>query len=357
MFRTRVLSVLFAIVLVGCAGQADGPAVAGQAKHNTSASTSAMPTHWVSYTDTAEGAFTMDVPAGWQVEGGMWRFGYFDARWMMTVRSLDGSVIIRLSDATVPPYVLPSPNTGSEGQPYVKPQQFQMMVASYRTAADYAMLYAHKRFKSVCKELQPQGTSSWRPTPNPAMLDTSTATKVTTASLAFRCPSSSGDRLAVVAAQTTQYPVSNGPGYWVAGVVSILTTPRDAKTAYAVAQHMMDSWHKNPQWVAYQNKLTQVGLNQIMANFHQFMQEMQAFDQQRRASMNAQVAGFESRMSAQQAQVSNFGEILTGIEDKTDPLTGESLQIFSGPHSNNYRNGNGVVINSDVSPGPGFHQI
>jgi hypothetical protein len=29
----------------------------------------------VRYTDNAEGAFSMEVPVGWQVESGMYRFG------------------------------------------------------------------------------------------------------------------------------------------------------------------------------------------------------------------------------------------------------------------------------------------
>jgi hypothetical protein len=49
------------------------------------------------YTDSAEGAFSMDVPLGWQVQGGMYRFGHFDVRWMMDVRSLDGKIILRIS--------------------------------------------------------------------------------------------------------------------------------------------------------------------------------------------------------------------------------------------------------------------
>ena len=74
--------------------------------------------NWVNYTDSAEGAFSMDVPVSWQVQGGMYRFGYFDVRWMMDVRSLDGKIILRIDDVNIPPYVLPGPNTGSNGQPY-----------------------------------------------------------------------------------------------------------------------------------------------------------------------------------------------------------------------------------------------
>ncbi len=48
------------------------------------ASKSANPLKWVRYTDPAEGAFSMDIPVGWQIQGGMFRFGYFDVRWRWT---------------------------------------------------------------------------------------------------------------------------------------------------------------------------------------------------------------------------------------------------------------------------------
>jgi hypothetical protein len=108
---------------------------------------------WVRYSDSSEGAFSIDIPVGWQVQGGMYRFGYFDVRWMIDVRSLDGKTIVRLDDVNVPPYVLPGPNTGRDGQPYVKPQQFQMVVARYLEARPYAELYATHRFSEVCRSL------------------------------------------------------------------------------------------------------------------------------------------------------------------------------------------------------------
>src|SRR5215470_6716494 len=59
---------------------------------------------WLRYNDSAEGAFDIDVLLGWQDQGGMYRFGYFDARWMVGGRSLDGKVIILIDDVNVPPY-------------------------------------------------------------------------------------------------------------------------------------------------------------------------------------------------------------------------------------------------------------
>jgi hypothetical protein len=355
MIRLKRLIPILAIVLAACGGQGQNPHAASRPPNQRPAAASAQ--QYVRFTDPAEGAFSMDVPVGWQVQGGMWRFGYFDARWMMTVRSLDGAMIVRISDASIPPYALPGPYTGTQGQPYTRPKQFQMIVSDYRTGADYARLYALHRFKGVCTTLAPQ-PGAWEPQMHGVMGNTEGANRVTQGSVGYACQSPQGLRSAIVYARTIEYPTQTGNGFWVVEpVVSILAVPRDLPAAFAVTQHMLDSWQKNPQWVAYQNRLTQVGLNQIMANYQSFLHEMAAYDQARRSAMDAQVAGFESRMSAQQAQVSDFGETLTGLQDATDPMTGEKLQVWTGPHSNYYRNGLGVTVNSDLSPGPGFHQI
>jgi len=234
---------------------------------------------WVRYTDSAEGAFSMDVPVGWQVQGGMYRFGYFDVRWMMDVRSLDSKIILRIFDVNVPPYTLPGPHTGRDGQPYSRPQQFQMMVSNYQQGQLYAELYAKNRFSSLCKTLRLR-QQNWVPTMPAA-----------------------------------------------------------------------------PQWVQYQNQLTQIGLDQISAGFQQFRRQMQAYHKARTDVMNQQVAKFESRQSLQGQQVSLWGETLTGLQNVSDPLTGTHFQVFTGPKANYYVNGNGVRINSDVSPGPDFHQL
>lgn len=353
MFRTAWFVSLVAVLFAGCVAQT-GPASASAPKSSGNGATTP---HWVHYKDLTEGAFTMDVPAGWQVQGGMWRFGYFDARWMMTVRTLDGAMVIRLDDVSVPPYALPGPSTGQAGQPYVKPQQFQMMVADYQAASNYAQLYAKQRFKSVCKSLAPRPGSAWRPQ-EPSYSGVQNVQKSTNAGVSFICDSSQGQRIATVYARTTQFAASYGTGYWVVDpLISILTTKQDEHASYAIAQHMLLSWKKNPEWVAYQNKLTQMGLDQIQANFQQFLQQTQAQMAAFRSSMNAQVNGFESRMASQATQVNSFDENLVGIQSMTDPMTGESLQVFSGPHSNYYRNGLGQEVNSDISPGPSFHQI
>lgn len=124
-----------------------------------------------------------------------------------------------------------------------------------------------------------------------------------------------------------------------------------------MTQHMMDSWERNPQWVQYQKRLTQIGLAQIQAAFGQFMQQMQQFHQQFTRSMNQQVAGYYARQNAQAQQVSGWCDNINGLTNVSDPKTGAQFQVFSGPKSNYYVNGLGVKVNSNISPGPEFHQM
>ena len=346
---------LQALVFLPCVlaiSSACSSATSASSSSATGQSTSKQPgVSRIHYTDTAEGAFSMDVPAGWQIQGGMYRFGYFDVRWMMDARSLDGKTIIRIDDVNIPAYTLPGPNTGRDGQPYTRPQQFQMMVANFREAHSYADRYMKQRFSKVCTSMSPR-QSTWTPT-MPAEWRLEPGAKATQASLSYDCTTSDGPRVVDLFVQTTQHP----QGLWTADpVISIIATAERMPTAQQTVQHMIDSWHENEQWKDYQARVTQMGLAQIRESFNQFMQQIRAFDQQRQAAMNQQVARFEARQNAQAQQVSSWGYILTGVTNVADPQTGTQFQVFSGPHANYYTNGSGVTINSNISPGPGFHQ-
>ena len=80
------------------------------------------------------------------------------------------------------------------------------------------------------------------------------------------------------------------------------------------------------------------------------------YHQQRTEAMNTQVSQFERRMQQQADQVTSFGNILTGVTNLVDPVTGTHFQDFTGPKSNYYINGAGVRINSNIDPANGSHQ-
>jgi len=283
----------------------------------------------------------------------MYRFGYFDVRWMMDVRSLDSKIIVRIMDVNVPPYTLPGPQTGWEGQEYSRPQQFQMMVSNYRDAQSYAELYAKHRFSRVCNSVK-RRQPDWVPAMLPAWKNDPGTTKATEGTVSYDCDTSDGPRIITVYVRTA---LNTNDSLWFVTPISIISTADRAGLAHSMVQHMINSWEKNPRWVEHQNQVTQMGLDQIRRGFQQFMGQMQAYHEQRTAAMNQQVARFESRQNAQAQQVSRFGEVLTGLQAVSDPMTGRQFQVFNGPKANYYINGKGVQINSNISPGADFHQL
>jgi hypothetical protein len=309
--------------------------------------------HWIRYNDSAEGAFTMDVPLGWQVQGGMYRFGYFDVRWEMGVRSLDGKIIIRINDINVPPYALPGRSTGREGQSYIKPQQYQMVVERFQQPKAYAEVYAKHRFGDICKGMTP-AASAWSPTLPASWSDAKAPSS--SDSVAYSCETTDGPRVATVFTNNALFQ-GQGYGFWVATPISILCVPDRCGQAQSMTQHMIDSWEKNPQWVEHQNQMAQLGLQRIREGFAQFMQQMQQIHQQFTQSMNQQVSSYYAHQNAQAKQVSSWCDTINGETNVTDPQTGTQFKVFTGPKHNYYENGLGVKINSDVSPGPDFHQL
>jgi hypothetical protein len=318
-------------------------------------SPSAAKQTWIKFEDPSEHAFTLEVPQGWEAKGGMYRFGYFDVRWMMDVRSPDGKVILRVDDASIPPYALPGPHTGAAGQPYNKPQQFQMMVEDYRNGQAFAETYAQSRFKSACLSFVTQ-PFSWKPV-MPTVEDIKPTT-VTEGSVSGACNGAAGARIASVYARTNLFREPNGVNFWVADpVLSAVTTSENVGLAQAVAQHMLSTFQKNPKWDEYQKQMTQAGLQSIQRNFQQFMTQMQAYHQARSNAMNQQVAGFEARQNAKQAQFESWDEAFVGLTKAVDPMTGREFQVWSGPNANYYRNGVGDVVNSNTNPGGNYQQL
>ena len=348
MKRSLLVTLCSTLILLSCSSR-PVDAAAGAA---SSPSVATVPTAWVRYYDPSEHSFSIEVPQGWQVQGGMYRFGYFDVRATVDLRSPDGNIILRFDDANVPPYALPGPYKPAEGHPYNKPYQFQMMVEPYREASSFAETYAKSRFKSVCQTMTQQA-SNWRPS-LPSFIGQTHADRTSDAAVDFTCATAAGPKLASVYAHTSLYAKS---AFWQADpVLSAVTTPALMPVAQGVLQHALDSFQIDPQWQAHQQQMTQEGLAMIQRDFQTFLAQTRATMQNFSNSMNQQVAGFEAHQQASAAQSHEWGNILTGITDARDPYTGQQFQVWTGPYSNYYVNGLGEQRNAATSPGPGYHQ-
>jgi hypothetical protein len=294
------------------------------------------------------------------VQGGAYRFGYFDTRPMVDLKSPDGKIYVRFGDKGIPSYFVPNAYHPTEGSVYDMPAQAQLLVARYRTGQEFAKLYAESRFKSVCTQLTLQQTDASAPFPVKELSEDRSVTRSTEGQAAYRCESAKGPMIAFVYART-QLHTGSGFSFWVADALFCALNPADqSPLTRTVLEHGIQTFQTTPQWKQYQAQMDQKGLELArqlaQGRMQALAQQVQQF-RAKMAAMQSQANDFERRMNAQAAQVQGFDDALVGITRTTDPVTGANLQVFTGTKSNYWINGQGTVVNSDTAPGAGFHQL
>jgi hypothetical protein len=349
--RLPVLTALLVACFANVACRSSSPATATQA----TAVTAAAPT-WVSFQDPAEKAFTAEVPKGWAVRGGLFRMGYSDERPMIDLTSPDGQTNIRLGDVAIPAYTLPTPLHPTQGSIDDLGAQAQLVIASYRTGPEFAVLYAHVRFYKTCQN-PTADTSDVNFSIPDYIPDAGTGTQSSTGRIAYTCGSGASQRIAFAAVRTT---LTNA--IWTAPTLgSFIAPPAQLALARAVLLHAAQSFRLSPDWLNYQKQMDAYALQYQQARQQQRMaqlaQQVQQFEAQMQAMRN-QVSAFESQQAAQAAQVQGFDNALVGVTPTIDPLTGQSQNVWTGPQSGYWADGTGDVVNSATAPaGGGWHQL
>jgi hypothetical protein len=283
---------------------------------------------WGKYEDPLEQAFTLEVPKGWTVKGGMFRLGYSDHRMMVDMTSPDGKTNIRLGDLAIPTYFLPN-QFHHEGEVYDLGAQAQGRVARYRSGQEFAKAYGKVRFARVCQNLTPQQTSLPPITKMDPPLGASEASE---GEATYVCGGSQGERTAYVYAQTAR---TNGVLWQASSLASYVAPEGQVALTRSIILHASKSFQLSPAWVQKQNQLDQEALV--------YQRERQ---QARMRALSAQVAQFEARMQAMQNQVNAFergqaqrqsqfqafDNVISGITPTQDPY-GNTVNVFKGNQS------------------------
>ncbi len=318
---------------------------------------SAPDVKWVKFQDPYEHAFTIDVPAGWTVKGGLFRLGYSDYRPMLDLQSPDGNINIRSGDVAIPSYTFPSQYHQKEGEIYDLGAQAQMVVARYHTGQEFAGLYALTHFKTLCQTLTPQDADQSSPVHEPEVANT----KTTTGAIAYRCDSGTSAKVSSRAAYVYARSSVVQEAIWqVTTLVSYLAPPEQVPLVRNILMHASQSFQLDPQWIEHQKQMDADGLKYQVERQRQrraaLTQQVRQFEASMQAMRN-QVSAFARQQNAQARQVESFTNILTGITPTIDPLSGETRNVWTGPKSGYWVNGQGTVVNSNLSPGAGFHPL
>lgn len=228
-----------------------------QAQAQAQAQTQAQaPARWVTFTDPTDQAFSLDVPAGWTVHGGIAHRTGTDLSWFVTAVSPDGAMVLRIGDPQLGLVGLPSgqPKPAPSPAPPANDQAAKRQMARrpaivpdrpYETGADFAASYG----KTVVSQLhlcdKPRLVGP-QEEPNPPGFTGELGRQVTTGDAFLVCI----DRGYVVYVAVTTVLAAPPFDSWDAPRLAVLAAPAAQRAdAMRLLRHMADSWSFAPGWV------------------------------------------------------------------------------------------------------------
>ena len=377
-----LLSGLFAIAPLALpaarAQYVDGSGVwhgASGAQHGPSSSTSAPgPSHaasfrWVRFSDPAEGAFSIDVPEGWRVQGGTIRRSAIEIPMGVQAVSPDGAITVFYGDPNIPIYSVPSRMMAMGG--YGPGRVFDMgngvhtLIMPYMDGETFAAQWGARRVAVACGSPRlmgekPRADSSRAIDYAYARGGVRTSVNAGEASFACNLRGVQGGGYVFAATELVQ---SQGAQIWdVKYVIGCIAPVGRAAEAYAVLARMASSFSLNRQWLASQQ--------QAGAQFDRVVAETNAAVSQRiidngKAAAEASQRMIDSgRRNAQATYDANekfdyFG--VRGTSDFRDPNTGQTYASIDNSHAHVYvsNDSNHTVIatDSEHAPGSGWSEL
>jgi hypothetical protein len=315
----------------GGSGTGGAALVDGASSGRAQAGAAAAGLSWVTVRDTREKAFSIQVPQGWKTYGGLFRFSAIDARMIVDTTSPDGLTNLRIGDSTVPPYRVPGP--------FLPPGPG---VAAFAAGDVFATKYGNARFASMCQGLQRTKGDAMAPKYHPAG---GGMTRTTGGEAFFSCTRNGAPMSAYVYAETTLMgPGGPGSSWLVVALGSLIAPAEQATAAGAMLEHVGESLVMNPAWMGMQNQLNNMAIQQINAQTQATI-----------AATNAAVAHQQAMISA--LQNDSFNDVINGVKETQDTTTGQKYITPLGTGETQWVNGNKAVVESGLSPGPGFDQL
>jgi hypothetical protein len=310
--------------------------ISGGASKASSPSSSLKFTRWQ---DPTENAFSLDVPSGWKVNGGISRPAPLDVRSAVEAASPDGQIRVISGDWQWPRSFL-EPNPIDDFQGYTegswKPTGYggSVLIWRYQPGAQFARDYVHRKLGPSVTGLQFTDARE-RPDLTQAINTTyaqyasfGIQASANAGEVAFTCRSGEQSLQGYYLAVTTSVR-GERTGIWTVDyLLGYIAADSRAAEAQAALTQLIKSAQLNPQWLAREQQNAAAAtriITQTNAQISQMMFETNREWARSRDEMNRR-----------------WVNAIAGTEDVIDPQTGEQFNIYSG--SNYYWINDGRVI-------------
>jgi hypothetical protein len=289
-----------------------------------SASPGAPQIQYTRFQDPREGSFSLDVPAGWKVDGGLVRLSPTDLRGFLHAQSPEG-VFVGLGDPNIPPFVVPNEMhlvTGfSEGSWYQLADGSRLMVRSYVPGLAFAQEYVASALgrggglEILDQRERPELAQAVRNAFG--QLDNAYfSSTLTFGEVSFRL-ARSGQTLAGFCLAGPELHTAMGTGIWYVRHLYVTLAP-EGRTALAsaVMERMLKSYEVNPQWFASQLRLTG-NVSRIVSETHDYVSRVQS-------------ESYWNRQQVLDRTSQRFSDSIRGIQRVQDPNTGQVYEAVAG---------------------------
>jgi hypothetical protein len=284
------------------------------------------------FDDPREGAFTVQAPAGWRIEGGVARFAATDVRPYVFATSLDGSRMVRIGDPAVGLYTLPNQLFAfagmGEGQVYSPGYGVQMTIMRYLPGHVFAQQYT----AALARHAQAANLRIQSVKPLPPLHEAFQGyvqQQMTAGEAAFTCVRNGRECAGSVVSETTltAVPASQGGMWQATALASFLAPVESAGPTNRILLHMVESFQMNPQWLQAQSQ-TAMNTAQIA----------------RTAALHtSRIINdvYWNRQAAQDRVNQKWDDYIRGVVRLRDPRTGEQFEGSAGRNHYYRVDGNG----------------
>ena len=214
-----------------------------------------------------EQAFSLEVPVGWSVTGGLYRMAPLDTRKAWRAQSPDGKKVLLGGDSNVPYFV---PRVSGRETYYPQGSWYpgsrasttnsqQWLVMPYKSAGEFIKSYVASRF-DACGQLQ-LGTAQTRSDleePLGRVYDLARGSYTITISQAdarFRCQKNGLPMEGYILVGTTLFEGGTSAVWKLENIYAYLAPEGQGEESEAILQHMASSIKMDESWVALQTKI------------------------------------------------------------------------------------------------------
>ena len=316
------------------------------------------PTRFMGYTifrDPNEHSYTIQVPAGWEVTGGLYRPRAIDARPWVKTTSPDKLISAFYGDPSIPPYTMPTA-TGTSLGFGVGTKYNGGLIEPYMPARRFVERYAKESLKRYIKDFKIVEEAN-HPDIARAVNGTVGATRSECASIKFTGTYNNIPAVGYYIA-ATKATVAYGSGMWWVNLIAGEVSAADRSNGgLSVLLTMLRSFQFDPAWKGQSVKTAGDVSREYTAASHALSDSIVNRYWSQQAFNDSMNAAYWNRQAVQDHAADNFSNYIHGVENVRDPDTGTQYQVQYGPQYH-YINPQGVIGGSNYgAPGPEWRQL